>query len=39
MSATEYKSDPKGGNPLEQHVLREEAELRLLTSFIHGVRG
>lgn len=26
-------------NPLEQRILREEAEFRLLTSFIHGMRG
>jgi hypothetical protein len=26
-------------NPLEQRILREEADFRLLTSFIHGIRG
>jgi hypothetical protein len=33
------KATRKGANPVEQKVLREEAEFRLFTSFIHGVRG
>jgi hypothetical protein len=32
------KATRKGANPIEQRVLRE-ANFRLLTSFIHGVRG
>jgi hypothetical protein len=33
------KATRKGTTPVEQRILREEAEFRLLTSFIHGVRG
>jgi hypothetical protein len=33
------KTIRKGTNPTEQRILKEEAEFRLLTSFIYGMRG
>jgi hypothetical protein len=33
------KGSWRSANPIEQMVLREEADFRLLTSFIQGVRG
>jgi hypothetical protein len=33
------KATRKGANPVEQRVLREEADFQLPTSFIHDVRG
>jgi hypothetical protein len=37
--ALSLKTVRKSANPNEQRVLREEAEYRLLTSFIYGLRG
>jgi hypothetical protein len=33
------KTIRKGNNPVEQRILKEEAEFRLLTSFIYGMKG
>jgi hypothetical protein len=33
------KTIRRGNNPVEQRILKEEAEFRLLTSFIYGMRG
>jgi hypothetical protein len=37
--ALNAKTVTKSANPMEKHILREEAEFRLLTSFIYGMRG
>ena len=34
-----HKTVRKSADPVEQRILREEAEARLLTSFVYGLRG
>lgn len=37
--ALSQKTVRKSADPTEQRILREEAETRLLTSFVYGLRG
>jgi hypothetical protein len=37
--AISTKTARKSVNPTEQRILREEAECRLLTSFVYGMKG